>query len=645
MIGGGNIANTSTNSNTGFIPNPANHTILAEHRNNSPTNNPILAEHHNNSSSSTMSNLNNTGLLSQINHLNSYINKRIDFLDSKLDTSLQDLNDKIDILTNKISQIADNSNNAGSNITNNDSNTVNDAKVVSILTRNFNNLIKDLSTIRSPSTNMVELSASNYTQPLLEDSTTTANNQEPASQDHSDSFHQPSSQNPQQDPQSPSPTSQQHDQTQGQPAQSQNSQANNQQVNNQFSNFSEFSRPWGKSLSLRSPVPQPNSAPSSPFTSNRFSFDFNTFPLERSASFSRSHPYQQPEGTINASNIQGFPQQHVQSHVQQQQQPLLQQTQQDLIIPNAGLLTSNTKRNHQRVSKKVQSVPINSSSYLLSLNGASNILASSGQVNTTNAAPTNSSSNANNSNASNDSVANNTTSTSNLGTVYQLNTFPNESEHGIDELRETSIDLAIPHEIQNIQNLDPMQKNPKKRRKNSKTSNKTPKLSKQQQPQQLQAQVQKASKDDSTNDSAASGDELNSTTGATVSSASSKSVSGSAVISSKKFTNVPQYKLEKSLKSVQEIWQEYEYGLNDKPPLKFLEAKYNTKWRNETESRTFLRRKKIYDAIENGKDKGFDEGSIIEELEQLRIYTYFDAIKKRPLQWLYSNIPPKYASQ
>lgn len=600
-----------------------------------------------------MSNLNNPGLLSQINHLNSYINKRIDFLDSKIDTSLQDLNEKLDILTNKLTQIADSSNNSGSAIANNESNnSLNEAKVVNILTRNFNNLIKDLSSVTSTSTNIGEISSSNYNQPLLANSAAPRNNQEPSPQDHPDSFHQAPAQDPQQNPQSQSQTPQQHEQTTGQPTQSQNNQTNNQQAN-QFPNFQEYSRPWAKSLSLRSPVPQPNSAPSSPFMSNRFSFDFNTFPLERSASFSRTLPFQnqQPDGTINASNIQGF-QQHQQQH---QQQNHVQQTQQDLIIPNTGLLTSNTKRN-QRGAKKVQSVPINSSSYLLSLN-APNILASSGQVNAPNAASNNSaadttdSSNPSNSNVANSNASsNNIQQASNLGSVYQLNNFANEGEHGIDDLRNTAIDPAISHDIQNIQNIDPIQKHStqpsKKRRKNSKSANKTPKLSKQQQPQQVQAQAQKGTKDDAANDvSTTSNDELNAANGASSnSSSSSKSVPGSAIISNKKYTNVPQYKLEKSLKSVQEIWQEYEYGLNDKPPLKFLEAKYNTKWRNETESRTFLRRKKIYEAIENGKGKGFDESSIIEELEQLRTYNYFDAIKKRPLQWLYSNIPTKYSN-
>lgn len=111
---------------------------------------------------------------------------------------------------------------------------------------------------------------------------------------------------------------------------------------------------------------------------------------------------------------------------------------------------------------------------------------------------------------------------------------------------------------------------------------------------------------------------------------------------SQKKPDAPQYKLEKGARNVQEIWQEYEYGIHDKPPLKSLEHKYNAKWRNDTESRTFVRRKKIYNAIEIGKEKGYNESDIIKELEDSRNYFSNGTVKKKPLSWLYSNIPEKY---
>ncbi|RLV92646.1 High-osmolarity-induced transcription protein 1 [Spathaspora sp. JA1] len=107
-------------------------------------------------------------------------------------------------------------------------------------------------------------------------------------------------------------------------------------------------------------------------------------------------------------------------------------------------------------------------------------------------------------------------------------------------------------------------------------------------------------------------------------------------------SDIPKYKLERSLKSIGDIWKEYEYGLNDKPPLKLLEIKYGTKWRNDTESRTFLRRKKIYDAIENGKTKGYSEEQVIQELEDYRSYEHNGSIRKKPLSWLNANMPEKY---
>lgn len=102
------------------------------------------------------------------------------------------------------------------------------------------------------------------------------------------------------------------------------------------------------------------------------------------------------------------------------------------------------------------------------------------------------------------------------------------------------------------------------------------------------------------------------------------------------------YRVERSLKTITDIWKEYEYGLKDKPPLKLLEHKYGTKWRNETESRTFLRRKKIYDAIEAGMRDGIEESAIIQELEEYRSYDNNGTIKKKPLLWLSTHIPEKY---
>lgn len=108
--------------------------------------------------------------------------------------------------------------------------------------------------------------------------------------------------------------------------------------------------------------------------------------------------------------------------------------------------------------------------------------------------------------------------------------------------------------------------------------------------------------------------------------------------------DIPKYRMERLLKLILDIWREYEYGLNDKPPLKQLELQYGTKWRNETELRTFLRRKKIYEAIEIGKQKGYTEDEIINDLEEHRSYNSNGLIKRYPLLWLVMNMPAKYTN-
>ncbi|KAG7195564.1 Transcription factor [Scheffersomyces spartinae] len=110
-------------------------------------------------------------------------------------------------------------------------------------------------------------------------------------------------------------------------------------------------------------------------------------------------------------------------------------------------------------------------------------------------------------------------------------------------------------------------------------------------------------------------------------------------VSRKDLSEVPKYKLEKSLKLIEHIWKEYEYGVNDKPPLRALEEKFGAKWRDETQLRTYLRRKKIYDAILKGKDKGYTEAEVIKELEDAR---YDGGNKRKSLMWLTGNIPDKF---
>ncbi|KAL6453939.1 HOT1 High-osmolarity-induced transcription protein 1 [Candida maltosa Xu316] len=146
----------------------------------------------------------------------------------------------------------------------------------------------------------------------------------------------------------------------------------------------------------------------------------------------------------------------------------------------------------------------------------------------------------------------------------------------------------------------------------------------------------------SSDDSSTSSVTANNTTTATSLKKSKKSKSDDDSKNGILNVDIPHCKIERSLKTISDIWKEYAYGMNNKPPLKSLETKYGTKWRNETESRTFLRRKRIYEAIENGINKGYSEQEAINELEQHRTYMRNGATKRKPLSWLVSNMPEKF---
>ncbi|ODV96050.1 hypothetical protein PACTADRAFT_49468 [Pachysolen tannophilus NRRL Y-2460] len=92
--------------------------------------------------------------------------------------------------------------------------------------------------------------------------------------------------------------------------------------------------------------------------------------------------------------------------------------------------------------------------------------------------------------------------------------------------------------------------------------------------------------------------------------------------------------------SVKIIWIEYQYGLNNQPPLKEIFKNYNSKllWaRNKTIKRSVQRRKTIWRCIENAiNNKKMLEDDVISLLEVHRLAP--DG-SKRPMMWLYKNIP------
>lgn len=81
------------------------------------------------------------------------------------------------------------------------------------------------------------------------------------------------------------------------------------------------------------------------------------------------------------------------------------------------------------------------------------------------------------------------------------------------------------------------------------------------------------------------------------SASSSSAVPSSSAVSSS--SNGPEYRLDRNINNVIDVWKEYELGKNGFPPVKQLEETYKTKWRKDrTESRFFSKRKIIYDEIE-----------------------------------------------
>ncbi|KAF4045171.1 Transcriptional activator of glycolytic enzyme [Phytophthora infestans] len=60
----------------------------------------------------------------------------------------------------------------------------------------------------------------------------------------------------------------------------------------------------------------------------------------------------------------------------------------------------------------------------------------------------------------------------------------------------------------------------------------------------------------------------------------------------------PTYKLVRSIKTVQQVWQEWTTGIHGGPAVRDLEERYGSNWRNSpAEKRFFFRRKRIIDRV------------------------------------------------
>ena len=80
--------------------------------------------------------------------------------------------------------------------------------------------------------------------------------------------------------------------------------------------------------------------------------------------------------------------------------------------------------------------------------------------------------------------------------------------------------------------------------------------------------------------------------------------------------------------TVQEIWQEYRYGVPSQPaPIETLDATWGPRWRPEAKIRTwYSRRKLIYDKVKELIADGIDEATAVQEVESMR--------RGRTINWL-----------
>jgi hypothetical protein len=85
-------------------------------------------------------------------------------------------------------------------------------------------------------------------------------------------------------------------------------------------------------------------------------------------------------------------------------------------------------------------------------------------------------------------------------------------------------------------------------------------------------------------------------------------------------TALTDYKMSRTVVTVRDAWQEYQYGLPGFSAVKDLEKEHETKWRStNTETTFFTRRKVIFDKINSLIKGGMSENDAIISLERRRL--------------------------
>lgn len=91
----------------------------------------------------------------------------------------------------------------------------------------------------------------------------------------------------------------------------------------------------------------------------------------------------------------------------------------------------------------------------------------------------------------------------------------------------------------------------------------------------------------------------------------------------------PFYRLSRSIKSVADLWQEWEKGLTGSPSVVSLESQYGPKWRSSTAERKFYsRRKVIIEEVKKQINKGRQEWEAVQAIEEWRQGKSLDSLSK-----------------
>ncbi|KAH0604662.1 uncharacterized protein H6S33_006330 [Morchella sextelata] len=94
-------------------------------------------------------------------------------------------------------------------------------------------------------------------------------------------------------------------------------------------------------------------------------------------------------------------------------------------------------------------------------------------------------------------------------------------------------------------------------------------------------------------------------------------------------TQIPMYKMSRSLSTVAGLWQEWKQGLGTEPSVESLEARYGPKWRtSQAERKFYSRRKVIIEEITKRISTGMEAWRAVEEVEEVRGGKSLDGLSK-----------------